>query len=146
MIQLLYTFKKNMTDTLRNQNTDKGLSGILIDKIIGYAGTFNEYKANQEGLKQTTKEISKEVANAFNGIYGEIIEICKMVSNYYQFDAVKKERFTFSKVISNLGLARKTTTETEPVDAPQVWIFRFSIMKAPTLHQHPCVGVFVLRK
>ena len=109
-----------MTDTLRNQNTDKGLSGILIDKIIGYAGTFNEANASQEGLKQTTKEISKEVVNVFNGIYGEIIGICKKVSNYYQFDAVKKEQFTFSKVISNLGSARKTTTETEPVATPHV--------------------------
>lgn len=119
LIQLLYAFKKNMTDSLRNQITDKGLSGILIDKIIGYAETFKEANVNQEGLKQTTKEISKEVIDVFNGIYDEIIGICKKVSNYYQFDAVKQEQFTFSKVVSNLGSARKAPVETPPVAAPQ---------------------------
>ena len=39
----------------------------------------------------------------------------KKVSNYYQFDAVKKEQFTFSKIISNLGSARKAPIETTPV-------------------------------
>jgi len=111
LVQLLYAFKKNMTDSLRSQITDKGLSATLIDKIIGYASSFNEANTSQEGLKQSTKEISKEVVDVFNGIYDEIIGICKKVSNYYQFDAVKKEQFTFSKIISNLGSARKTPVE-----------------------------------
>lgn len=115
LVQLLYAFKKNMTDSLRAQITDKGLSANLIDKIVEYAGTFNEANAGQEGLKQSTKEISKEVAAVFNSIYDEIIGICKKVSNYYQFDAVKKEQFTFSKIISNLGSARKAPIETTPV-------------------------------
>ena len=109
-----------MTDSLWNQITDNGLSGILIDKIMDYSETFKMPTPTRKGLKQITKEISKEVVNAFNGIYGEIIGICKRVSNYYQFDAVKKEQFTFSKVIRNLGSGRKTTTETEPVATPQV--------------------------
>ena len=115
LVQLLYSFKKNMTDSLRAQITDKGLSANLIDKIVEYAGTFNEANTSQEGLKQSTKEISKEVAAVFNSIYDEIIGICKKVSNYYQFDAVKKEQFTFSKVISNLGSARKAPAEKTPV-------------------------------
>ena len=115
LVQLLYSFKKNMTDSLRAQITDKGLSANLIDKIVEYAGTFNEANTSQEGLKQSTKEISKEVVAVFNSIYDEIIGICKKVSNYYQFDAVKKEQFTFSKIISNLGSARKAPAEKTPV-------------------------------
>jgi hypothetical protein len=119
LVQLLYAFKKNMTDSLRNQITGKGLSANLIDKIVDYAGTFNDANASQEGLKQSTKEISKEVAEFFNSIYNEIIGICKKVSNYYQYDAVKKEQFTFSKVISNLGSARKAPVEAADVAAPK---------------------------
>ncbi len=119
LVQLLYTFKKNMTDSLRTQITDKGLSAALIDKITGYAETFKDANTTQEGLKQTTKEISKEVMDVFNAIYDEVIGICKKVSNYYQYDAVKKEQFTFSKVIANLGSARKATTETKTVSATQ---------------------------
>ena len=119
LVQLLYAFKKNMTDQLRDQITDKGLSATLIDNIIGYASNFNDANTSQEGLKLSTKEISKEVADVFNSIYDEIIGICKKVSNYYQFDAVKKEQFTFSKVISNLGSARKSPVEATPIVTPQ---------------------------
>lgn len=115
LVQLLFTFKKNMTDSLRTQIVEKGLSAVLIDNIIGYARDFNEANTSQEGLKQSTKEISKEAAEAFNFIYDEIIGLCKKASLYYQYDAVKKEQFTFSKIISNLGSVRKTTEETAPV-------------------------------
>ena len=119
LVQLLYAFKKNMTDSLRSQITDKGLSANLIDKIVEYAGIFNDANASQEVLKLSTKEISKEVADVFNSIYDEIIGICKKASNYYQYDVVKKEQFTFSKVISNLGSARKAPVETDAVATPQ---------------------------
>lgn len=119
LIQLLYAFKMNMTDPLRNQITEKGLSANLIDKLIGYAATFNDANTSQEGFKLSTKEISKEVADVFNSIYDEIIGICKKASVYYQHDPVKKEQFTYSKVIANLGLAHKTVTETDTVAAPQ---------------------------
>lgn len=115
LIQLLYAVKNNMTDSLRAQIVEKGLSASLIDKIIGYARDFNEANTSQEGLKQSTKEISKEAAEAFNSIYDEIIGLCKKASLYYQYDAVKKEQFTFSKILSNLGSVRKSTTETAPV-------------------------------
>ena len=115
LIQLLYAFKNNMSESLRSQITAKGLSATLIDNIIGYAGDFNEANTSQESLKLSTKEISKEVVDVFNAIYDEIIGICKKVSVYYQYDAVKKEQFTFSKIIGNLGASRKATDETAPV-------------------------------
>ncbi len=120
LIQLLYAFKKNMTDPLRNQITAKGLTAALIDKIIGYAGTFTDANVSQESLKLSTKEISQEVMDAFNAIYDEVIGICKKVSSYYQYDTIKKDQFTFSKVISNLGSAHKTSEEPVPVAASNV--------------------------
>ena len=112
LVQLLYAFKKNIDDSLRNQITAKGLSGSLIDNIVGYANAFMDANTSQESLKLSTKEITQEVVDVFNAIYDEIIGISKKVSNYYQYDAVKKEQFTFSKVIGNLGSARKTSTGT----------------------------------
>ena len=112
LVQLLYAFKKNTNDSLRNQITAKGLSCRLIDNIVGYANAFMDANTSQESLKLSTKEITQEVVEVFNAIYDEIIGICKKVSNYYQYDAVKKEQFTFSKVIGNLGSARKTSTKT----------------------------------
>lgn len=111
LIQLLYAFKTNMTDTLRQEIVAKGLSTTLIDNIIGYADTFKQANITQETFKESTKEISQEVADSFNGIYDEIIGICKKASNYYQYEPLKKEQFTFSKVIDNLGAAKKIAKE-----------------------------------
>ncbi|MBN1968673.1 MAG: hypothetical protein JW870_04830, partial [Candidatus Delongbacteria bacterium] len=107
LIQLLYSFKTNMTDTLRQEITAKGLNVSLIDNIIGYAETFKQANVTQEAYKESTKEISKEIADSFNAIYDEIIGICKKASNYYQFEPLKKEQFTFSKTIENLGATKK---------------------------------------
>ena len=119
MMQLLYAFKNNMTDSLRNQITAKGISDTLIGNIIGYATVFSDANSSQEVLKLSTKEITKEVVDVFNGIYNEIIGICKKVSSYYQYDAIKKEQFTFSKVINNLGSARSARSEATATKTPE---------------------------
>lgn len=120
LVQILYAFRKNMDDTLRSQITAKGLSDTLIGNIIGYANAFMQANISQESLKLSTKEITQEVVEVFNAIYDEIIGICKKVSNYYQYDAVKKQQFTFSKVIGNLGSARAASTETSATTAPVI--------------------------
>jgi hypothetical protein len=109
LIKLLYTFKKNMTDALKQEITSKGMNPVLIDNIIGYADTVKTANVTQESLKETTKDITREIADVFNTIYNEIIGICKIASNFYQYEPIKKEQFTFSKVVSNMNAARKVT-------------------------------------
>ncbi|MBN2612914.1 MAG: hypothetical protein JXB00_15265 [Bacteroidales bacterium] len=116
LIQLLYQFKTNLTDTLRQEITAKGMNPTLLDNIIGYADTFKQANVTQETLKGSTKEITQEVSDVFNGIYDEIIGICKKASNYYQYEPLKKEQFTFAKALSNLGAAAKIAG-TEPTAA-----------------------------
>jgi len=111
LIQLLYQFKKNLTDSLKATIVAKGLSNELLDKIIAYANELKDANVSQETLKEVTKTTSEEVATIFNGIYDEIIGICKITSNYYQYDELKKEMFTFSKVIANMGTAKKITEQ-----------------------------------
>lgn len=113
LIQLLYAFKTNMTESLRLEITGKGMNASLIDNIVGYADTFKQANVTQETFKESTKEVTKEVSVSFNAIYDEIIGICKKASNYYQYEPLKKEQFTFSKVIDNLGAARKVAEKTE---------------------------------
>jgi hypothetical protein len=113
LIQLLYAFKTNMTDTLRQEISAKGMTPSLIDNITGYADTFKKANITQETFKSSTKEITKEATDSFNAIYDEIIGICKKVSNYYQYEPLKKEQFTFSKVLDNLGAAKKIAEKTE---------------------------------
>jgi len=116
LIELLYSFKKGLTDALKTQLIAKGTNSALIDRIIAYADQLKQTNVTQETLKETTKVISEEGLVAFNEIYNEVIGICKIASNFLIFDPLKKEQFTFTKVIKNMGVAKKaTTTVTEPV-------------------------------
>ena len=117
LIQLLYAFKTNMTAALRQEITAKGINAALIDNIIGYADTFKQANVTQETFKESTREITKEVSDSFNAIYDEIIGICKKASNYYQYEPLKKEQFTFTRVIGNLGAARKIVESSQQQSA-----------------------------
>lgn len=107
LIQLLYSFNKGLTDELKTQITEKGTNPALIDRIIAYADQLKEANVSQESLKETTKVISEEAVLVFNSIYEEIVGICKIASSFYQYEPLKKEQFTFSKVIANMNAARK---------------------------------------
>jgi hypothetical protein len=87
----------------------------LIDRIIGYANQLKEANVTQETLKEPSKEVSGEAVNIFNGIYDEIIGICKITSNYYQYDELKKDQFTFSKVVANMNATRKIGEQGEEI-------------------------------
>ena len=112
-IQLLYQFKTNLTPVIRQEIESKGISPDFIDRIIGYADTLREANVNQESLKGSTKEVSQEVVNTFNLIYYDIIGICKKASSYYRYDSLKREQFTFTKVLSNMTGTPRSTSKPE---------------------------------
>jgi hypothetical protein len=115
LTNLLFQFKTNLSPELRAQITEKGMSPALIDRIIGYANPFSQANTLQESLKGTTKELTHEGVLTFNGLYDEIISICKIASNFYRNDPLKKEQFTFSKVLAKLRSSSKPATgETTP--------------------------------
>ncbi len=111
LIQLLYAFKKGMTDELKAEIVAKGTNPALIEKIVAYAHQLKEADTTQENLKKSTIAISDEAITAFNQIYNEIIGICKIASNYYLNDPLKKSMFTFSNVVATMNAASKTTAE-----------------------------------
>ena len=112
LIELLYSFKKGLSSSLREEIIAKGTNPVFIDRIVGYADQMMNVNVSQETLKETTKTLSEDALKAFNEIFDEIIGICKIASSYYQYDTLKKEQFTFSKVIKNMNSVRKIA---EPV-------------------------------
>ena len=51
--------------------------------------------------------LSDEALQEFNNIYVQVIGICKIASSYYQFDTLKKDQFTFTKVVNNMNATKK---------------------------------------
>lgn len=102
LIQLLYAFKKGMTDALKTELTGKGTNPTLIENIIGYAAQLEEANVNQEILKQTSKELTEEAVVELNAIYLQIIGICKIASKYYENQPTLANQFTFIRVVDNM--------------------------------------------
>jgi hypothetical protein len=111
LIELLYSFKKGMTDELKNTMTEKGTNPALIDNITGYATQLQEANLTQEGMKTSTREVSQEAVDTFNSIYDEVIGIGKIASKMYKDDPLKKDQFTFSKVVKRMGTTSKKVDE-----------------------------------
>lgn len=111
LIQMLYAFRKGMSESLKKQITSKGTNPALIERIIFYADQLKEANVSQESLKESTKMLSEEAVQIFNSIYDETMGICKIASSFFQYEPLKKEQFTFSKAISNMSAAHKVSVE-----------------------------------
>ena len=111
LIEVLYSFKKGMTNQLKTSIAQSGTNPVLIDNIIGYATQLQEANLNQESMKSASQSVSKEALDTFNAIYDEVIGIGKIASKYYKDDKLKKDQFTFSKVVDKMGSAEKKKEE-----------------------------------
>jgi hypothetical protein len=110
-INLLYAFKDRMNDKLKGELMDSGIPSALIDRITSYPKEFMHANVTQEQAKEASAELTDEAVDFFNDIYREVIGICKIASLFYKDDPVKKDQFTFSKVVRNLNFHRAIRDE-----------------------------------
>ena len=115
LIAMLITLKRNLTPDLVTEITSKGMPAALLQGVADLAEPLDKANTTQEKLKGSVKEASDNVITELNALYTEIIGICKIASNYFKKDAVKKEMFTFAKILRNIGDDRTTKTEKEKV-------------------------------
>lgn len=119
LIQFLFKFKQNLSETLRQEIEAKGTSPKLIDRILGYADTMLKANVTQENFKASSKEVTQEGIDAFNAIYDEVIGICKKAKVYYANQHLKKEQFAFSKVLAKMGATSKKSKPSPDEDQPE---------------------------
>ncbi len=100
---MLLTFRRGMTEDLKERIVSKGTNPELIERIIGYTDRVMEQNTRQEQLKLQTTNVSHEAREALNGLYNEIIGICKIASSYYVNDPARKNNFTFTQVIKRMN-------------------------------------------
>ncbi len=104
LIQLLATFKKGLTETIRQLIIEKGVSPLLIERILGYYEDlkFKDITLTSREIRQN--ELSPEAIPIFNSIYTEVMGICKVATCYFHFDALKKEQFSFHKIVGKQAI------------------------------------------
>ena len=102
-VQMLVQFKQNLGDDLKAELIAKGMAAALTDEIITLANQLNEANVLQEKLKSSHPVESRQAVEEFNAIYKEAIGICKIARRVFMGNPEKQARFTFSKLIKQMG-------------------------------------------
>lgn len=103
LISLLYQFKTNLTQDLKEQIVTKGTAEEQLDKITSYADELKNKNVLQEGKKGTKKEITEEAIIAFNAVYSEAIAVAKISAKFFKDRPTIQEQFSYTKVKNNLN-------------------------------------------
>ncbi|MGC9341200.1 MAG: hypothetical protein ACP5E3_00720 [Bacteroidales bacterium] len=103
LIRFLTRFKGEFNSELEMKLLRKGMSKDLIERLIEYGDKLLDANTQQEFLKSRSAEFTAESVKLFNEIYTEIIGICKIASQYYKSNQVKKQMFIFKEVVDNLS-------------------------------------------
>jgi hypothetical protein len=103
LVQLLYKFKANLSDTLKTEIVAKGTAAAMLDEVTAYADALKKADVTQETFKGNRKEITKEGISIFNDIYDEVISIAKIATKFYIGEPTKKALFSFAKINKTLG-------------------------------------------
>jgi hypothetical protein len=115
LIQLLLTFKQNMTAALQTEITNAGTAVALITAIIGYADVLKNSDITQETMKGSRKVITQAGVKEFDEIYNQVISVAKISAKFFKDDKAIKDKFSFAKTIKALNRPPKTITPVSPV-------------------------------
>ena len=108
LINLLYQFKTNLTQTLNDTIVAKGTAQTTLDLVVSYSDELKNADVFQEGRKGTRKELTAAAINEFNTIYDKIISITRIAAKFYKTDKAKTDQFSFTKVAKNINNTKPT--------------------------------------
>lgn len=111
LIDLLFQFKTNLTDSLTETIVAKGTPATILDTITGYADVLKNANVTQEGNKGTRTEITAEGITKFNEIYSKVISVAKMASKFYKGDSAIQQQFSYTKVAKTVNASRKAALQ-----------------------------------
>lgn len=108
LIQLLYrinTYLPHIVSivpedptSLRTELEGKGIPSSLITALNTITEQVRNANTTQEGKKDDRKELTAEALEEMNGIYNEIITLCKLAQKAFKDNPARKDRFVFKKV------------------------------------------------
>jgi len=102
MLQLLSQFKQNLTPDLKTELTEKGFNVDLVDRIAAAADELKTADDLQEQLKSGQSAPRRIAVAEFNAIYDIVIGVCKIASKHFKNDPVKKNHYSFNRLVKEL--------------------------------------------
>jgi hypothetical protein len=103
LVGLLYQFKTNLTEDLKKELVEKGISATRIEAIITHADFLHGANVLQEANKSARKIQTVTSVAELNDLYDDIISICKIAKKFYTNQAHKRELFSFAKISKSIS-------------------------------------------
>ncbi|GEM_PF-5605439 len=107
-IELMYSITRELKGKTKTKIVNKGTPEELINRIVNYTSGLDlgsMRKKSKKKLSPNTMSIAnkKEVED----IITEVNNICKIASNFFQYDPLIKQRFIIDIIVKNLSTTRK---------------------------------------
>jgi hypothetical protein len=116
LVTALTSYKRGFTPELLVELTAKGMLPTIPNQILAAVAPILEAHSVQESLKGITKAETAEMIKAINLLYEEVIDLCKVVAKHYAGNSAKKDMFTFSTIMRNLGDTRASKDKDTSTD------------------------------
>jgi len=101
LYKMMSTFKRNMDSNLEQVFIARGIDKNLINRLLTYREKLAELR-NCFDISHGKDELGAELKKEINAIYSEIKDVCRIVTAYYEFDPVQRDKFNFYKVMIGL--------------------------------------------
>ncbi len=102
LYMLAERFAANLTPAIREKLISKTIPISMVDKIAGYYSEMENFKTCFDLINES-KHLNEEGKQVISEIFSEIKDICRIASAYYLFDPVKRDMFSFFRVMHNLS-------------------------------------------
>lgn len=110
LIGLLLAFRNNLSAELRTELEQNGVNAQRLTTVVSYADTLNQANITQESLKGSSKLDTEKAVVALNDIYDRAMDICLIGQQLFKKDKLKKDLFTFTKLVKKQGTGGSTST------------------------------------
>jgi len=112
MASHLSAFKKETENKYRPLLIEHHFSELLMDRIIAYTNEIIQLNNKQEIFKMAAKTVPAEYIGVYNGLYDELMMICKTARSYYSNNETMKRVYSFSKNVEQLNFHSNKKEET----------------------------------
>lgn len=116
LVQLLHRLKTGITPEVRTELEEKGMSPATIDNIVSHAEQYLEANVRQETFKGDKKVLTDANVQELNAIYTQVSGIAKVARTFYKGQRVEQDKFSFKRIVKNMGVSRGKQTPDETTD------------------------------
>ncbi len=102
LFMLTQALHQNMTPAIREKLISKTIPISLIDRVNGYHQQMKAYIACFDLINGSTT-LDDEGKQVIGSIFSEVKDICRVVSTYYMLNPVKRDQFSFFRVMHTLN-------------------------------------------